>query len=96
MRQSAPYPLTDADRAAWFDWQVNRNRDWALWGALERWSFPADRRDAELLLRGQIPCLECQAREWHTFEIADGEPLLGDLYWFRCHVCGNIKASHGE
>lgn len=42
-------PLTDEDRAAWFDWQVNRLRDWALWGALEARSFPADRRDADLM-----------------------------------------------
>lgn len=42
-------PLTEEDRAAWFDWQVNRRRDWALWGALEALSFPQDRRDAQLM-----------------------------------------------
>lgn len=46
-------PLTDEDRAAWFDWQVNRRRDWALWGALEALSFPQDRRDAELICWAQ-------------------------------------------
>lgn len=41
--------LTEEDRAAWFDWQVNRRRDWLLWGALERVSFPADRSAAAML-----------------------------------------------
>lgn len=43
-------PLTDEDRAAWFDWQVNRKRDWSLWGALERRSAESDQRDADLML----------------------------------------------
>jgi hypothetical protein len=42
-------PLTEEDRAAWFDWQVNRRRNWALWGSLEAYSFNADRRDADLM-----------------------------------------------
>lgn len=49
----SPYtePLTEADRAAWFDWQVNRRRSIRLWGQLERLSFPQDRRDAEVMLQ---------------------------------------------
>lgn len=46
-------PWTEEDRAAWFDWQVNRNRDLQLWGALERISWPADRRDADLMFQAQ-------------------------------------------
>lgn len=41
--------LTDEDRAAWFDWQVNRSRDWRLWGALERLSPLSDAIDAALM-----------------------------------------------
>lgn len=43
-------PPTDCDFAIWFDWQVNRERDWRLWSALKRRSEESDRRDADLML----------------------------------------------
>jgi hypothetical protein len=64
-----PEPLTDEDRAAWFDWQVNRSRDLRLWGALER-SFESDRRDADLM----FACQETwragrrQSRAWMPYK----------------------------
>jgi hypothetical protein len=58
MKPLPPEPLTDEDRAAWFDWQVSRRRewvrDWLLWGALENLSFASDRRDATLMLGAQL------------------------------------------
>lgn len=50
MKSLPAWHLTDEDRAAWFEWQVSPNRDWLLWDALERLSFAADRRDAQLML----------------------------------------------
>lgn len=51
MKLLPSWHLTEEDRAAWFEWQVSPRRDWLLWGALERLSFPADRRDAEVMLQ---------------------------------------------
>jgi len=49
LRRIKTMKLTDEDRAAWFDWQVNRNRNWLLWGALERISPESDHQDAQLM-----------------------------------------------
>ena len=61
--------LTEEDRAAWFDWQVNPSRDWQLWEALERISVQSDESDAHLvkvLLKTWlfVSSLGCTRAEW--------------------------------
>jgi len=73
-------PLTDEDRAAWFDWQVNRSRDLRLWGALERVSFASDRADAALMwsMMGAAAALGASTHERRNLlAFYFGDPYVG-------------------
>ena len=84
-----PEPLTEEDRAAWFDWQVNRGRDLRLWGALER-SFESDRRDADLMLWAQVQRLGGDVR--HLDVVNVGGKWCGSMWWYAdlVRVGGNL------
>jgi hypothetical protein len=40
-------------------------------------SVPADRRDADLMLRMAMPCLVCKTVSWFPYDLK--EPLLGNM-----------------
>ena len=83
-------PATREDLVAWDHALVRmlRGRKMGSYMNLYARSLMADRRDAYVFRRLQLPCQGCLGYAWHAY-VGD---LLGSVIWQRCGVCGNIRA----